>query len=64
VVDELQSRGLGRHLLQRSLKEMHGAGFRHAAISTALGNHRAFLFYTNYGYRVVDWTYGLGRELT
>ena len=55
--------GLGRYLLQRALREMHGAGYRHAAISTHWRNYRAFLFYSNYGYRVVDWTYGLRREI-
>ena len=39
------------------------AGYRHAAISTAWDNYRAFLFYTNYGFRVADWTYELGRDL-
>jgi GNAT superfamily N-acetyltransferase len=63
VEEDLQGKGLGRHLLQRALREMHGVGYRHAAISNALYNYRAALFYTNLGYRVVDWTYGYGREL-
>lgn len=29
----------------------------------AWDNFRAFLFYSNYGYRVADWTYGLRREM-
>jgi hypothetical protein len=28
-----------------------------------MDNYRAALFYTNFGYHVVDWTYGLGRKL-
>jgi len=63
VNDEYQAKGLGRHLLQRALKEMHAVGYRHAAISTDWKNYRAFVFYSNYGFRVVDWTYGLAREL-
>ena len=63
VAERVQGRGLGRYLLQRALTEMHGAGYRHAAISTALNNHRAYLFYSNFGYRTVDWTYGWSRRL-
>jgi len=63
VSDEIQGKGLGRHLLQCAIQEMHGVGYRHAAISTDWQNFRAFLFYSNFGYRVVDWTYALGREL-
>jgi len=63
VEREMQGKGLGRHLLARALLEAHRIGFRHAAISTAWDNHRAFLFYTNFGYRVADWTYGYSRDL-
>jgi ribosomal protein S18 acetylase RimI-like enzyme len=63
VADEAQGRGLGKHLLQRALRELQQVGYRHAAISTALHNHRAALFYSNLGYRVVDWTYGYERRL-
>jgi len=58
-----QGKGLGCHLLQLVLQEMRGVGYRHAAISTSWRNYRAFLSYSNYGYRVSDWTYGLRREL-
>jgi ribosomal protein S18 acetylase RimI-like enzyme len=61
---ELRGKGLGRHLLQRNLHEMHGAGYRHASISTDWENHRAFLFYSNHGFHQVDWTFCYGRELT
>ena len=37
VEDAFQGRGIGRHLLQRSIQEMHKVGYRHAAISGALG---------------------------
>lgn len=33
-------------------------GYKHAAISNAVSNYRAFMFYTNYGFQVTDWTYG------
>jgi ribosomal protein S18 acetylase RimI-like enzyme len=63
VNDESQGRGVGRYLLQRALLEMRNAGFRHATISTARHNYRAALFYTNLGFRVVDWTYACERDL-
>ncbi len=63
VEEDVQGKGIGRYLLQRALLEMHGAGYRHATISTARHNYRAALCYTNLGYRVVDWTYAYEREL-
>lgn len=63
VAEEVQGRGLGRCLLRRALLEMRGAGYQHAVISTALANHRAYLFYSNFGYRTTDWTYGWSRRL-
>ncbi|MCZ6680068.1 MAG: GNAT family N-acetyltransferase [Candidatus Poribacteria bacterium] len=63
VSEEMQGQGLGRYLLHRTLQEMHGVGYRHAAISTDWQNFRAALFYSNHGYHVVDWTYALGREM-
>lgn len=59
ITDEFQGQGLGRHLLQRTLQEMRDIGYQHAAISTDWENYRAFLFYSNFGYQVSDWTYGL-----
>ena len=63
VTDDLQGNKLGRHLLQRNLQEMHRIGYRHASISTDWENHRALLFYSNYGFRQVDWTFCYRREL-
>ena len=57
VEDAFQGRGIGRHLLQRSIQEMHKVGYRHAAITAHCENYRALLFYGNCGYRVADWTY-------
>ena len=64
IEDEFQGQGLGRYLLQYELQEMHKVGYRHAAISTAWDNHRAFLFYSNCGYRTVDWTYEFVKDLS
>ena len=58
IEDPFQGQGIGRYLLQYTLQEMHKIGYRHATISTRCDNYRAFLFYSNCGYRVVDWTYG------
>lgn len=63
VKDEFQGHGLGRHLLERTCFEMHKIGYRHAGISTAWENYRAFQLYSNYGYSVVDWTYQWGKDL-
>ncbi len=63
IEDEFQGQGLGRYLLQHALQEMHKVGYRHAAISSGLDNHRAFLFYNNCGYRTVDWTYQYDKVL-
>jgi len=64
IEDDFQGQGLGRYLLQYALQEMHKVGYRHAAISTAWDNHRAFLFYSNCGYRTVDWTYEFVKNLS
>ena len=64
IEDDFQGKGLGRYLLQYALQEMKKIGYRHAAISTAWDNHRAFLFYSNCGYRTVDWTYGFVKNLS
>ena len=58
IKDEFQGQGLGRYLLQYTLHEMYNIGYRHALISTDWENYRAFLFYSNFGYQVSDWTYG------
>lgn len=63
INDEHQGKGLGRHLLQRALAEMHGVGYRNASISTDWRNHRALLFYSNYGFHMVDWTFCYARPL-
>jgi len=57
-----QGNGLGEYLLTRALAEAKELGYQHAGISTGGNNYRAFTFYSNHGYRVVDWTYELGCE--
>ena len=64
VGEPYQGSGLGRWLLLNTRNQLLQAGYRHTAISTAVDNYRAFLFYSNYGYRVVDWTYQLSKGLT
>ena len=64
IEGEFQGQGLGHYLLQYELQEMHKVGYRHAAISTNWENYRAFLFYSNCGYQVVDWTYGYEKVLS
>ena len=64
IEGEFQGQGLGRYLLEYELQEMHKVGYRHAAISTNWENYRAFLFYSNCGYQVVDWTYGYEKVLS
>ena len=64
VEDDFQGQGLGKYLLQHSLQEMHKVGYRNAALSTSWDNHLALLFYSNCGYRVVDWTYAYDKVLS
>ena len=63
VEDAYQGEGLGKYLLQYSLYEMHKVGYKHAALSTDWNNNRALLFYSNFGYRAVDWTYAFDKVL-
>ena len=63
AIKNCPSRNLGRYLLELSLLELRGIGYRHAAISTALCNYRAALFCSNYDYRIIDCTYGQNKKL-
>ncbi len=58
VEDEFQGQGLGKYLLEYTLRELKKVGYKHTTLSTSWDNHLAFLLYTNLGYRVIDWTYG------
>lgn len=64
IEDNFQGQGLGKYLLNHTLQEMHNVGYRHAAISTNWENYRALLFYSNCGYKVVDWTYEYEKVLS
>jgi len=62
--EEMQGKGLGKYLLARGLREARARGPRHALISTDWNNHRAYLFYTNLGFRFLDRTFGFSRDLS
>ncbi|MYF98196.1 GNAT family N-acetyltransferase [Candidatus Poribacteria bacterium] len=64
IENDFQGQGLGKFLLQSTLQEMHKIGYRHAAISTDWENYRALLFYSNCGYKIVDWTYEYEKVLS
>jgi GNAT superfamily N-acetyltransferase len=59
-----QGKGLGKHLLARGLREARRHGLRHAMISTDWDNHRACLFYTNFGYGFLDRTFAFRKEIS
>ncbi|HJN28490.1 MAG TPA: hypothetical protein QF604_11285 [Candidatus Latescibacteria bacterium] len=63
VTVDFQGKRLSLHLLLRGLLEARDRKCQHSAISTAYDNDRAFLFYSNHGYRVVDWTYEFTKTL-
>lgn len=63
VEEEEQAKGWGRYVLNRNLWEARKIGYKNTVISTNIKNYRALLFYTNYGYRVVDTTYGFVRDI-
>lgn len=63
IDDEYQGAGVGRYLLQLTMRELHRVGYRNATITTEWINHRALLFYSNYGFKKVDWTFGYERTL-
>ena len=63
VEEPWQGRGLGRHLLWRSLREACALGYRHGAISTSTDNYRALVFYSHNGFHAVDRTYQFERLL-
>jgi len=64
VDESLRGKSLGKLLLERTMSEMHRAGYRHAVISSAANNHLAFLFYCNQGFEVADWTFGWSKILS
>jgi len=63
VEEEEQGKGWGRYLLQKNLWETQKIGYKNTIISTDITNYRAQLFYTNYGYRVVNTGYGFVKDI-
>lgn len=63
VEEPWRGKGLGRFLLSHGLREARAAGYPHAVISTDWRNDRAFVFYSNFGFRLLDWTYSFSRDL-
>ncbi len=63
VEDRFQEKGLGKYLLFYSLQEMYKVGYQHASLSTESYSYLPILFYSNCGYRVVDWTYDYVKDV-
>ena len=63
VEEPWQGKGVGKFLLQQTLNDSYALGYRRMGISTAWDNHRAFVFYSNFGFEVSDWTYGWSKKL-
>ena len=64
VEEAYQGKKLGQYALLYAMKEAKTLGYRNAAISTAVPNHRAFVFYSNIGFHVTDMTYKWTRRMT
>ncbi len=64
VEDRFQEKGLGKYLLFYSLQEMRKIGYRHASLNTECCEYLPILFYSNCGYRVVDWTYDFVKKIS
>lgn len=62
IEQEEQGKRLGKYLLHRTFWEMKKIGYKNAIISTNIKNYRAQLFYTNFGYKVVDTGYCLVKK--
>ena len=63
VEEAERGKGWGSYLLQRNLWEARKVSYKNTVISTDIINYRAQLFYTNYGYRVVNTGYGFGKKI-
>jgi GNAT superfamily N-acetyltransferase len=63
VEESLRKKGWGRYLLQRNLWEMQKTGYKNTVISTDWMNYRAQLFYSNYGYHLVDTGYEFTKKM-
>jgi len=63
VEEAERGKGWGRYLLQKNLWEARKIGYKNTVISTDITNYRAQLFYTNYGYRVVNTGHGFVKNI-
>ena len=63
VEEGTRATGWGRYLLNRNLWEARKLGYKNAVISCDVKNPRAQLFYTNYGFKVVNTSYGFTKTL-
>lgn len=64
IEEKFRGQGHGKYLLQYTLQEMQKVGYRHAILNTVRDNYRALLFYTDLGYKIVDWTYEYAKDLS
>ena len=64
VNGEFQGKGWGRYLLLRALWEAQKVGYKHSVLATDERNHRAQLFYTNYGYWTTHSSYSYSKDLS
>jgi ribosomal protein S18 acetylase RimI-like enzyme len=58
-----QLAGLGRHLLQRALVEMHGKGYRHCVLHMSPDANRPVLLYSSMGFEFFDRSYTMRGSL-
>jgi len=59
----IRGKRLGVYILERTLEEMSKVGYEHVAIGTGYDNYRALSFYSNHGFRIVDWTYNFVKNI-
>jgi ribosomal protein S18 acetylase RimI-like enzyme len=64
VEREFQGKGWGAYLLLRTLWEAQKLGYRHSILGTDGKNHKAQLFYANYGYRTTYSSYSYRKSLS
>ncbi|NKB72407.1 MAG: GNAT family N-acetyltransferase [Candidatus Latescibacteria bacterium] len=60
---EFQGKGWGAYLLLRTLWEAQKVGYQHSILGTGEENHKAQLFYANYGYRTTHSSYSYYKDL-
>ncbi len=63
VTGACEGRGLGKYLLAQGLAAMRAQGAKHTLLQVHAHNHRASLLYANFGYRLLDRTFGFRKPL-